>query len=98
MKVLANNKFDENEFWKLLVNSVYEKCMENPHKRLNIKLVSNDQNAHQLMRKPNFIDRTIYNNDLISLHFQKAKIKFYKPICVGFSILDVSKTYIYINM
>ncbi|KAE9522107.1 hypothetical protein AGLY_017495 [Aphis glycines] len=86
-RVLANNKF-EYEFWKLLVNSVYGKCMENPRKRLNIKLVSNDQKAHQLMRKPNFIDRTIYNNNLMSLHFQKEKIKFDKPIYLGFSILD----------
>ncbi|XP_060855529.1 uncharacterized protein LOC132933232 [Metopolophium dirhodum] len=94
MRVLAKNKF-EYEFWKLLVNSVYGKCMENPRKRLDIKLVSDDRKAHRLMRKPNFIDRTIYSNELMSLHFQKEKIKFDKPIYVGFSILDISKTYIY---
>lgn len=71
IRVLANNKF-ENDFWKLLVNSVYGKCMENPRKRSNIKLVSNDQKAHQLMRKPNFIDRTIYNNNLV-FKFSKRK-------------------------
>ncbi|XP_060859920.1 uncharacterized protein LOC132937114 [Metopolophium dirhodum] len=94
MRVLAKNKF-EYEFWKLLVNSVYGKCMENPRKRLDIKLISDDRKAHRLMRKPNFIDRTIYSNELMSLHFQKEKIKFDKPIYVGFSILDISKTYIY---
>ncbi|KAE9525584.1 hypothetical protein AGLY_014111 [Aphis glycines] len=72
MRVLTNNKF-ENKFWKLHVNSVSGKSMGNSHKRLNIKLVSNDQKAHQLMRKPNFIGRTKYTNDLMSLHLQKRK-------------------------
>lgn len=58
MRVLAKNKF-EYEFWKLLVNSVYGKCMENPCKRLDIKLVSNDRKAHRLIRKSNFLNRSI---------------------------------------
>ncbi|XP_025406050.1 uncharacterized protein LOC112680226 [Sipha flava] len=67
MRVKANNEF-ERQFWKLMVNSVYGKCMENPRKRMEIKLVTSDKMACRYLIKPNFKDRTIYSNNLMAIH------------------------------
>jgi len=45
--------------------------------------------------RPNFKDRTIYSNNLMAIHMNKESVKFDKPIYVGFSILDISKTIMY---
>ena len=94
MRVKASNEF-ERQFWKLLVNSVFGKCMENVRKRLSMKLTSNEKIAYRYMSKPNFKDRTIYSNNLMAIHMHKDSIKFDKPIYVGFAILDISKIIMY---
>ncbi|XP_025407099.1 uncharacterized protein LOC112681055 [Sipha flava] len=94
MRAKSENEF-ERQFWKLLVNSVFGKCMENVRKRMSIKLVSSKEKAHKLMRKPFFKDRTIYSKDLMAVYMHKETFKFDKPIYVGFAILDISKTIIY---
>ncbi|KAL4153484.1 hypothetical protein QTP88_001317 [Uroleucon formosanum] len=92
----AKNEF-EKEFWKLLINSVFGKYMENVRTKTSIKLVSSEKKANKLMAKTNFKDRTIYSKNLIAIHQQKETIKFDKAIYVGSAILDVSKTFIEIH-
>jgi len=94
MRVEAKNEFEKN-FWKLLINSVFGKCMENVRARTSIKLVSSAKKARKLMVKTNFKDRTIYTENLMAIHQRKEIIKFDKAIYVGFAILDVSKTFMY---
>ncbi|KAL4123344.1 hypothetical protein QTP88_015541 [Uroleucon formosanum] len=94
MRVKARNEF-ERQFWKLLVNSVFGKCMENVRKRMLMTLVFSKKKAHRLMCKTIFKDRTIYSKNLMTIHMNKEKIKFDKPIYVGFAILDISKTIMY---
>ncbi|KAL4088781.1 hypothetical protein QTP88_023865 [Uroleucon formosanum] len=94
MRVKARNEF-ERQFWKLLVNSVFGKCMENVRKRMLMTLVSSKKKAHRLMCKTTFKDRTIYSKNVMAIHMNKEKIKFDKPIYVGFAILDISKTIMY---
>jgi hypothetical protein len=45
--------------------------------------------------KSTFIGGKIFNEDLAAIHCIKEKIKFDKPVFVGFSILDISKTLMY---
>ena len=44
MRREARNKF-EKDFWKLLINSVFGKYMENVQTRVSLKLVSSDKQA-----------------------------------------------------
>ncbi|VVC29588.1 Hypothetical protein CINCED_3A011359 [Cinara cedri] len=90
MRVKAKNEFERN-YWKLKVNSVFGKCMDNVRKRISLQLVDNEKKANRLMSKPKFKDRTIYSKDLMAVHMNNEKIKFDKPIYVGFTILDISK-------
>ncbi|XP_022182827.1 uncharacterized protein LOC111042507 [Myzus persicae] len=79
MRVEAKNEFEKN-FWKLLINSVFGKCMENVRSRTAIELVSSEKKARKLMAKTSFKDRTIYTKNLMAIHQHKETIKFDKAI------------------
>lgn len=90
----ATNDF-EKDIYKLKNNAVFGKTMENIRKRLNMKLVTGSKRIEKLISKPEFIDRTIYSENLAAVHLSKKSILFDKPIYVGMSILDLSKCVMY---
>jgi len=69
--------------------------MENVRNRINMKLVSDEKKCAKLINKITFKNITIYNNNLAAVHLDNEELKFDKPIYIGFSILDVSKTLMY---
>jgi DNA polymerase type B, organellar and viral/Recombination endonuclease VII len=90
----AKNDF-EKDFYKLLNNAVFGKTMENIRNRLNIELVNNPKRLEKLIAKTNFLDRTIYNENLAAVHMKREKILFNKPLYIGMTILDFSKETMY---
>ena len=90
----AKNDF-ENDFFKLMNNSVFGKTMENIRNRVDIKLVNNREKAEKLSAKPNFKHCNIFSENLISIHMKKTKLTFNKPVYLGMCILDLSKTLMY---
>lgn len=90
----AQNEF-EKEFFKLMNNSVYGKCMENVRNRMNMEIVCSTKRLDKLIAKPNFRDRTIFTEKLIAVHLNKTKVNFNKPIAVGMAILELSKIVMY---
>ncbi|XP_075231696.1 uncharacterized protein LOC142330354 [Lycorma delicatula] len=90
----ARNEF-EKDLFKLMNNAVFGKCMENVRKRVNIELVSSEKRLMKLISKPTFQDRIIYNETLCAVQCAKEKIYFDKPIYVGLSVLELSKTLMY---
>ena len=90
----AKNDF-EKDFFKLMNNSVFGKTMENLRKRRNIKLISDCKMFKKYVAKPSFLNGVIFNDDLVAVEYVKEKLKLNKPIYVGFSILDLSKTLMY---
>ncbi|XP_073972888.1 uncharacterized protein [Rhodnius prolixus] len=94
LRKAARNDF-EKDFYKLMNNSVFGKCIENKRKRLNIKIVTSEQALLKLSKRANFKDRTIFNENVIAVHLQQESIHFDRPIYVGFSILELSKHYMY---
>ncbi|KFM71739.1 hypothetical protein X975_17934, partial [Stegodyphus mimosarum] len=87
----ARNSF-EKDFFKLMNNAIFGKTIENIRKRVDIKLCSNGKTAEKLVSAPNFKYRTIFSSNLAAFHMKKTKLTFNKPICIGMSILDLSKT------
>ncbi|KAF0718937.1 Uncharacterized protein FWK35_00026527, partial [Aphis craccivora] len=94
MRKNAENDF-EKDFFKLMNNAVFGKTMENVRNRINMKLVSDEKKCAKLINKITFKNITIYNNNLAAVHLNNDELKFDKPIYIGFSILDVSKTLMY---
>ena len=52
----SKNSF-ERSFFKLLVNIIYGKCMENIKKRINVKLIIKSKDYSRYVSKPNFISQ-----------------------------------------
>ncbi|XP_069134582.1 uncharacterized protein [Argopecten irradians] len=90
----SRNSF-EKDFYKLMNNSVFGKTMENLRKRMDVKLVNSEKKAMKLTCKPTFHEFRIFSEDLVGVHMLKSKLYLNRPIYVGFSILDVSKTLMY---
>ena len=90
----ASNEFEKN-FFKLMINSVYGKTMENLRKRINIKLVNNAKDYLKCVRRTTFVSQKIFSRNLIAVHKIKPVLILNKPIYVGFSILELSKLLMY---
>ena len=90
----AKNDF-EKDFFKLMNNSVFGRTMENIRNRVDIKLVTDKKKARQLAAKPNFNHCNIFSKDLVAIHMKKTELTFNKPVHLGMSILDLSKTLMY---
>ena len=90
----AKNDF-EKDFFKLMNNSVFGKTMENIRSRVDIRLVTNEDQARKLISKPNFQHRTIFCENLAAIHMKKTRLLFNKPVYLGMCILDLSKTLMY---
>ena len=94
LRTKAVNSFEQN-FFKLMNNSVFGKTMENIRNRVNIELVINKDRMRKLVAKPNYHHRTIFDENLIAVHMKRTSIKFNKPAYLGMRILDLSKTVMY---
>ena len=85
----------ERDFYKLMNNSVFGKTMENVRNRVNVKLVTNEKALNKLVKKSNFRSVNIFHENLIAVHMEKTTVKLNKPIQIGMSILNLSKTLMY---
>ena len=94
LRAKATNDF-EKDFFKLMNNSVFGKTMENIRNRVDIRLVTNEKDAKKLISKPNYQHRNIFCDNLVAIHMKKTKLVFNKPVYLGMSILDLSKTLMY---
>ena len=63
----ADNDF-EKDFFKLMINSVYGKTMENLRKRINVRLVSNEKDFLKYTCRPTYVTHKIFDNDYVAIH------------------------------
>ena len=90
----AKNEF-EKDFFKLMNNSVFGKTMENVRKHRDIKLVTTDEKRNKLVSEPNYHTTKHFSENLLAIEMKKTKVKMNKPVYLGMSILDISKTLMY---
>ena len=90
----AVNSF-EKHFFKLMINSVYGKTMENLMKRINVRLVNNAKDYKKYVSKPSFVSQKIISKNFVAILEIKSVSTLDKPIYVGFSVLDLSKCEMY---
>ena len=90
----AKNEF-ENNFFKLMNNSVFGKKMKNVRNHRDIKLVTSDKRRKQLVSEPNYHSHKTFSEHLMAIQMKKTRIKMIKPIYLGMSMLDISKMIMY---
>ena len=85
----------EKCFYKLMVNSLYGKSIENVRKRVNFRLVSDDKKAISLCSKPNYKRYIELDKDNHVIELAKLSVVYDKPIYLGTCILELSKLHMY---
>ena len=94
LRKAAKNDF-EKDLFKLMNNSAFGKTMENIRKHRDIKLVTTDKKRSKLVSEPNYHTINLISEDLSIIEMKKTKVKMNKPIYLGLSILEISKTLMY---
>ena len=82
-RIEAKNEFEKN-FFKIMINSVFGKTIENLSKHRDIKLVTTDEKSSKLISEPNYYTTKRFSEDLLAIETKK-------PVYLGMSILDISK-------
>ena len=82
----ARNPF-EKDFFKLMNNSVFSKTMENLHKKVDVRLVTNEKKLLKLTSKPTYVSSKIFNKNLVAVHKIKETLTLNRPAYVGMCTL-----------
>ena len=90
----VKNNF-EKDFFKLMINAVFGKTMENIRKHKDIKLVTNEKAYLKNVMKPNFKSGVLFGENLMGCEMGKTKVVMNKPVYLGQAILDLSKIVMY---
>ena len=86
----------EKDFFKLMNDSVFGKKIENVRKHRDIKLVTTEERKIKLVSEPNYYTKKHFSDKLLAIEMKKTKVKMNKPLYSGMSILDISKTLMYV--
>ena len=87
----AKNNF-EKDFFKLMNK---EKTMENVRKHRNIKLLTTESRRNYSLSEPNYHAIKFFSENLLAIETRKTQILMNKPVYLGLSILELSKTVMY---
>ncbi|XP_063537662.1 uncharacterized protein LOC134747016 isoform X1 [Cydia strobilella] len=100
----ASSKFEQDLF-KVMINSLFGKTLENNYKKVNVQLVNqwNDitnltkkkTSAAELIARPNFHSISIFSDNLVAVQMSSDHVMLDKPIYIGFTVLELSKSHMY---
>ena len=90
----AKNNF-EKDFFKLTNNLVFVKTMENLRKYRGIKLITRERRRNYLVSEPNYHKPKFFTGNSFAIEMIKTQILMNKPVYLGLSILNLSKTVLY---
>ena len=87
----SKNDF-EKDFAKSMNNAIFGNTMENLRKHRDIKLITTNKRRNQLVSEPNYYTTKQFSENFLATETKEIKVKMNKPVYLGFSILEISKT------
>ena len=72
-----------------------EKQWKNVRNHRDIKLVTTDKRRNRLVSEPNYHATKWFSENLLAIEMKKTKVNMNKPIYLGLSTLEISKTLMY---
>ena len=81
----AKNDFEE-DFFKLMNNSVFGKTMENVRNHRDIKIVTTNRQRNKLVSEPNCHTTKHISENLLIIGMKKTEVNMNKPMYLGLSI------------
>ena len=94
LRTETKNDF-EKDFFKSMNNSVFGKTIENGMESIDIKLLTTNKRRNQLVSELNYHTKKWFSKDLLPIEMKKIKVKMNKPVHLGLSLLEISKTLMY---
>ena len=76
-------------------SAAFGKTMQNVRKHRDIKLVTTNERRNYLVSEPNYHTTKWFSEDLLATEMKKIELKMDKPVYLGLSILEISKTLMY---
>lgn len=83
----------EKDFFKLLINSLFGKMIENVRKYRSFDIASSEKKRKRLVSKSNLKDIYMIDDDVFIYEFTPIKVKLCKPIFVGMVCLELAKNF-----
>lgn len=84
-----------SSLYKLFVNSIFGKLMEDVRKHLDVKLVMSEKVADKRIANPLAQRFKILNEDKLLIQLKPDKVVMDKAIICGFTVLELSKLHVY---
>ena len=81
--------------FKLSVNSVYSKFLQNNRIFMDIKICTKVAQIKKYFSLPNYKGHRILSNDVVAVYLHKTKVVMDCLYVTGFSILELSKNHMY---
>lgn len=91
---MATTKFEQDQF-KKVANCVYGKTIQNIRNYIQVKIHNRISTLRQAVSNPNFKSFTIIGDNLVQTNHAVNKIVHNKPIYAGFTILELSKHFMF---
>ena len=90
----AKNDF-ELRLFKLFANSTFGKFIENVRNYIEIQLCTTEKSFHRVCLMQHIKSFKIINENLVVVMKKPSEVILNKPLAVGFSILELSKLFMY---
>ena len=87
-----NAKTEFEDFYKLKINSIYGRTVQNDRKHRDIKLITAEYKRNKLASEPNYHSTKCISKHLLVMEMKKTEVKMNKPIYLGQAVLDLSNT------
>ena len=82
-------------YWKLLVNSVFGKTIENLLSQKRVKITTSQDSFVSWVKRPGYERHVIINEKICIVITTPESQKVIRPFYIGFSILEISKLIMY---